>query len=97
MADVGDEGNTAGATAAAGTAAGVSTDQTFEAAAGGVQPMALQASSRAIEVLSSIGRARGELWFGRAAAGTAADVGRVWCFGWLLMHARRPLARPGPA
>ena len=50
MADVGDEGNTAGATAAAGTAAGVSSDQTFEAAAGGVQPMALQTLSRAIEV-----------------------------------------------
>ena len=50
MADVGDEGNTAGATAAAGTAAGVSSDKTFGAAAGGVQPMAPQASSCAIEV-----------------------------------------------
>ena len=97
MADVGDEGNTAVVTAAAGTAAGLSSDKTFEAAAGGVQPTALLASSRAMEVLSSVGRARGELCFGRAAAVTAADVGRVWCLGWLLMHARRLLARPGPA
>ena len=97
MADVGDEGNTAVGTAPAGTAAGLSSDNSSEAAAGGQQPMALLASSRAAEVWSSVGRARGELWFGRAAAGTAADVGRVWCFGWLLMHARRPLARPGPA
>ena len=97
MADVGDEGNTAVATAAAGTAAGITNDNNCEAAAGGVQPTASLASSRAIEVLSSVGRARGELWFGRAAAGTAADVGRVLCLGWLLMHARRPLARPGPA
>ena len=97
MADVGDEGNTAGDTAAAGTAAGLSSDKTFEAAAGGVQPTALLASSRAAEVLSSVGRARGELWFGRAAADTADDVGRVLCIGWLFMRARRPLARLGPA
>jgi len=49
MADVGDEGNTAVATAAAGTAAGITHDNNCEAAAGGVQPTASLASSRATQ------------------------------------------------